>query len=265
MMMDRHKTNAELIAELETLKQQVTHLESELLDRQKTEQSLQENKLQFQNIFNLSPIGVVISGLDGVLQQVNQAFCSILGYAEEELVGHYFAKFAHPDDLELNFALLNRLRKGEIPHFQMEKRYFAKDGVIIHTILQVTLVRDTRNKPRYFIAQVVDITGRKWVEADTARQTRFVAFSAEIGLALTQDATSHAILQKCAEAMVTHLDAVFSRIWIFNPALNQLELQASAGLHTHLDGPHAQIPVDEKSNFKLSLIAQTREPILTNR
>jgi signal transduction histidine kinase/CheY-like chemotaxis protein/HPt (histidine-containing phosphotransfer) domain-containing protein len=40
-----------------------------------------------------------------------------------------------------------------------------------------------------------------------------------------------------------------------------LELQASAGLYTHLDGPHARVPVGQ---FKIGWIAQERQPVLTN-
>jgi two-component system, NtrC family, sensor kinase len=40
-----------------------------------------------------------------------------------------------------------------------------------------------------------------------------------------------------------------------------LELQASARIYTHLDGPHSRVPVGE---LKIGLIAQERQPHLTN-
>jgi PAS domain S-box-containing protein len=61
--------------------------------------------------------------------------------------------------------------------------------------------------------------------------------------------------------MVDHLDAAFARIWTLNAAGDVLELQASAGLYTHLDGPHARVPVGA---FKIGRIAQERMPHLTN-
>src|SRR5215472_7749871 len=42
---------------------------------------------------------------------------------------------------------------------------------------------------------------------------------------------------------------------------NTLELQASAGLYTRLDGEHARVAVGK---FKIGLIAQERKPHLTN-
>ena len=63
------------------------------------------------------------------------------------------------------------------------------------------------------------------------------------------------MLQECAEAVVRHLDAAFARIWTLNGAAQVLELQASAGLYTHLDGPHGRVPVGK---FKIGWIAQER-------
>jgi len=40
-----------------------------------------------------------------------------------------------------------------------------------------------------------------------------------------------------------------------------LELQASAGLYTHLDGAHSRVPV---GTLKIGLIAAERLPLLTN-
>ena len=69
------------------------------------------------------------------------------------------------------------------------------------------------------------------------------------------------MLQRCAEALVDHLHGAFARIWTLNPQGDVLELQASAGLYTHLDGPHSRVPVGQ---YKIGLIAQERRPHLTN-
>jgi diguanylate cyclase (GGDEF)-like protein len=61
--------------------------------------------------------------------------------------------------------------------------------------------------------------------------------------------------------MVRHLKAAFARIWTLNEGENVLELQASAGMYSHLDGPHGRVPVGE---YKIGRIAQKRTPHLTN-
>ncbi len=95
----------------------------------------------------------------------------------------------------------------------------------------------------------------------TEERQRIGALSIEIGTALTRGGTMSQILQNSAEAVVLHLNAAFARIWVLNSETNTLELCASAGMYTHLNGPHGRVPVGK---FKIGLIAQEREAHLTN-
>ncbi|RYZ99816.1 MAG: PAS domain S-box protein, partial [Sphingobacteriaceae bacterium] len=67
----------------------------------------------------------------------------------------------HPDDLDADLELLNQLLAGEIQNYQMEKRYFHKNGSVIWTLLSVSLVRDDEGKPLHFVSHVQDITDKK--------------------------------------------------------------------------------------------------------
>ncbi|MBC7933023.1 MAG: GAF domain-containing protein, partial [Rubrivivax sp.] len=85
---------------------------------------------------------------------------------------------------------------------------------------------------------------------------------ADVGGALAESgAPLQHTLQRCAEAVVQHLDAAFARIWTLDHDEDVLELQASAGMYTHLDGPHGRVPV---GMFKIGLIALERKAHLTN-
>ena len=98
-------------------------------------------------------------------------------------------------------------------------------------------------------------------EAHLAAQLRLAALGADVGHALTSVHDLQDTLQTCAQAVVDRLDAAFARIWTLNDAAQVLELRASAGLYTHLNGPHGRVPVGK---FKIGLIAQERKPHLTN-
>jgi signal transduction histidine kinase len=93
------------------------------------------------------------------------------------------------------------------------------------------------------------------------RLTRQALLVGEVGASLTRSTDLPATLQCCTEAMVRHLDAAFARIWTLDHSGQMLELQASAGMYTHLDGGHARVPVGA---FKIGLIAAEHEPHLTN-
>ncbi|MEA3207360.1 MAG: hypothetical protein QOE70_417 [Chthoniobacter sp.] len=107
-----------------------------------------------------------------------------------------------------------------------------------------------------------DITERKRAEEDLQERARLARLDGEVGAAWTRGGALAEVLHLCSDAIVRHLDAAFARIWTLNEPAQMLELQASAGLYTHLDGPHAHVPVGQ---FKIGLIAQERKSHLTNQ
>src|ERR1051326_8569203 len=84
-------------------------------------------------------------------------------------------------------------------------------------------------------------------EIESAHHARLSAFRAEVNDALSHDQSIPTLLQSCAVAMQRHLDAAVARIWTLDLTLVQLELQASAGADTRLDGPHSRVAIDRKS------------------
>jgi PAS domain S-box-containing protein len=106
-----------------------------------------------------------------------------------------------------------------------------------------------------------DITERKRAEESLIERTRLATLSADIGVALNQADPLQQILQRCTEALVQRLDVAFARIWTLDEKEQVLELQASAGMYTHLDGTHSRVAVGQ---LKIGLIAQERKPHLTN-
>ena len=57
------------------------------------------------------------------------------------------------------------------------------------------------------------------------------------------------------------MGAAFARIWVATKDGRFLELHASAGMYTRLDGAHRLVPV---GHLKIGLIAQERTPHITN-
>ncbi len=97
--------------------------------------------------------------------------------------------------------------------------------------------------------------------ADLAEQGGLAALVSEIAMVLTENDAVERNLERSAWLMVHFLDAAFVRIWTLNAESNVLELQASAGMYTHLDGAHARVPLGQ---FKIGRIAQEGQPHLTN-
>jgi PAS domain S-box-containing protein len=210
-------------------------------------------------IFENAAIGIARVAPDGRWLEVNQRLCDIVGYTHEELMTKTFGEITHPDDLELDWNQARRLLAGKIENYSMEKRYYRKDGSVVWANLTVSLMRKEDSSPDYFISIVEDICKRKWLEEANLKR---VALLADVGAALAEhQASLQSMLQKSAEAMVHHLDAAFARIWTLNPKESLLELQASAGMYTHLNGRHSRVPIGD---LKIGLIAKERQPHLTN-
>jgi PAS domain S-box-containing protein len=96
--------------------------------------------------------------------QVNDAFCSILGYTKDELLGKTFQDVTHPDDHEIGKTIFEQLSAGKIPKFDLEKRYLHKNGNIVWGRVSGSLVRDADNLPYNLVAQIIDITENKIAE-----------------------------------------------------------------------------------------------------
>ena len=132
------------------------------------EQALRASETHFSTAFEHAAIGMSLVGLDGRWLKVNRALCQLTGYSEEELLATRFHDITHPDDLEPDLAHIDDLLAGNTHSFQMEKRYFRKDGSIVWVILSVSLLRDDSGAPLHFISQVQDISERKSVEVERA-------------------------------------------------------------------------------------------------
>lgn len=123
------------------------------------------NTKTLKQIFQVSPIGMTILDLGGRFLTANQSFCDAVGYAEYELMGRSFKDLTHPEDVPLLRSLGKQLLKGERPHFQIETRHWSKDEKPLHVGLTVTIVRDGHQRSVCFLLQVIDLTERKWMEA----------------------------------------------------------------------------------------------------
>jgi len=99
-----------------------------------------------------------------------------------------------------------------------------------------------------------EVRTRQQAEND---ERALASLTSAVGLALTRGTELGTMLQQCTEALVQHLDGGLARIWTLNDAERMLELQASAGAHTQLDGPQAKVPVGV---LPVGMIALERKP-----
>lgn len=144
-----------------------------LVDAQVNE--LQKNEMKFKSIFDQATVGfAIVDANSGDLLQVNEKYCSMLGYSEEEINKKNFSLFTHPDDVPASLINLKNLRKGVVREYSSEKRYLTKTGEIIWVSLTVSPLWKVNEKPTVNIAFIKDITITKQAqELIEKSETRF--------------------------------------------------------------------------------------------
>lgn len=181
----------------------------------------------FETAFHHAAVGMALVTLEGRFRKVNDAFCGIVGYPEENVLELDFQTITHPDDLNADLELLGRLVAGEIPSYTLDKRYIRRDGKVVWVHLSVSLVRAPDGQPRHFIAQVQDQTAR--IEAQDALEQQTLTLAAmATQLASAKDAAEAAnqakaqFLANMSHELRTPLNGIigFSRLLAESPDLN---------------------------------------------
>jgi PAS domain S-box-containing protein len=169
----------------------------DITERKLAEKKLRESEERFRSIFDKSPVGSVIVGLDKKFVKCNTAFCTFLGYTHDELIGKAISDITYPEDKELGMLEMKLLIQGEIESSTFQKRYLHKNGSIIWGEITISLVRESNKEPLYFLPVIKDITARKQAEEVLHART-----------ALLQNITNHMF----DLVAITNLKGVFTYV-----------------------------------------------------
>lgn len=143
---------------------------------------------QFRNAFEHACIGLLLSDTKGVCLEVNRALCKLLGFKREELIGTTLHEMTHREDITSNVTCMKQLRSGVQDACTYEKRYINKLGRTIWARVDLLLIRDTRDHPMYFLAQVQDISIQKQAAAQLKDyQERLESLAFQLALTETRE------------------------------------------------------------------------------
>ena len=133
----------------------------DITSRKQAEAALRDSEQRFRRVFEQSPLGKAMAGLDLRFRAVNPALCAMLGYTEDELIGRSFLDIVHPDDRDRCAALGLALADGSIPQIQVEERFLRKSGDPLWVNVNVGPIRDADGKILYTLGIVENIDERK--------------------------------------------------------------------------------------------------------
>src|SRR5215472_12208414 len=252
----RQITAGRIYFDVGTLLQTIT--DSLLGDRKKAEEALRTNERNLSLITNVIPTFIHVLRSDGSVLYVNQAVLGYTGLTLEDVRKEdYRARVFHAEDVE-RLREERRVALTRPVPFENEQRVLGKDGKYRWFLIRYNPLLDAQGKiDRWYVA-AFDIEDRKSAEDALVRQA---GLRADVSAAFSKPIDLGEILRGCTEAIARHLDAAFARIWTLSKDESMLELQASAGMYTRLDGSYSRIPIGD---LKVGLIAREKKAHLTN-
>jgi PAS domain S-box-containing protein len=186
------------------------------IERDQAGRALRDSEQRLRATFEHAAVGMAHVALDGRWIRVNQRLCDIVGYDRDELMRLTFQDITHPEDLESDLAQVRRVVAGEIHTYSMEKRYIRKDGALIWINLTVSLVRDVRNEPQYFIAVIENISQRKQAEQQLSQRARQQQQLYQLAVAVNRAVTPAEIHEAALNAIQKSLNADRASILLFD-------------------------------------------------
>lgn len=138
--------------------------EMDITGRKRFEERLLKSEERMRLFFERQLVGMAITSPDRGWLQVNDKVCEMLGYSRDELAHMTWAEMTYPEDLAADLAQFERLLRGEIDQYTLEKRYVHKDGHIVYGNLSVGCVRKADGTVDYTLSLLEDITERKRAE-----------------------------------------------------------------------------------------------------
>jgi len=134
----------------------IKELNYEIIQRKQTEALLKQYEEQFNQLFELAPIGLAISSIYGKILKVNVAFFKMLGYCENEILEKKIKDLTYLEDQAMDVMIHEKLIKGIQQSVHYEKRMVSKDGAVIYVIVEAVIVKNKEGKPSHIIELVID-------------------------------------------------------------------------------------------------------------
>ncbi|HEX5901153.1 MAG TPA: PAS domain S-box protein, partial [Solirubrobacteraceae bacterium] len=123
--------------------------------------------------FRDAALGMALVAPGGAFLRVNSTLCRLLGHTEEELLAESLPDVV--DDARVADAL-----REAAPSLQTEAPMRHRNGRPVVALVSLTLVRDWRGEPEYYVCQVLDMTERYQAQADLAANEAKLAEAQQI-------------------------------------------------------------------------------------
>jgi PAS domain S-box-containing protein len=104
--------------------------------------------------FEQAPNGMALLDSDGLITHANIAFCKMLGFRSNDLLGLGLSEITHADDVETEAEQRKRLTRREIDRYQLVQRLIREDGAATCVMVSVSICHGNPGFPECYVLQV---------------------------------------------------------------------------------------------------------------
>jgi PAS domain S-box-containing protein len=200
----------------------------DVTDRKRAEHSLRTSEARFRSLWESGIVLSAISDSNGVIVDVNESFARATGFTREELVaGHRrWPELARPTGASTT-----------------EHELIAKDGRRVPIMLATVVLENEQ------IALAIDLTEQKRIDRALDERRNIASLNADLNAALTHEPILSAMLQRCTDTLVRHLNVATAQVWTVSED-STLAVQATTSNGAPLDAsPELQRIVNERTPY----------------
>ncbi|MGM3308741.1 PAS domain S-box protein [Anabaena sp. WFMT] len=143
----------------------------DLTERKQAEEALRQSEESYRYLSDAIPQLVWIANTEGECVHVNQQWLEYTGQRIETVMGFGWAKYVHPDDLQITMqALLKGVQTGE--PYECEKRLRRYDGVYRWHLVRGVPIKNELGQIVKWFGTSTDIEDRKQLEVERVQLLR---------------------------------------------------------------------------------------------
>jgi diguanylate cyclase (GGDEF)-like protein/PAS domain S-box-containing protein len=167
--------------------------------RRAAARALRVSERRFRESMEHSPIGMLISDLNGIWTYSNLALQEMLGYTQEEFRALPPGGPSKAEDWKESETRWRRLLTGEIDFYKTVRSFRHKDGHWVWTHVAVSILRDDEGSPIHLIAQMESLEARQRADENLADERE--------RLKITLQSISEAVITTDANTRITYINA----------------------------------------------------------
>lgn len=154
---------------------------------------LARGERRFRLAFEENTSSMAITDADGIVVDVNQAYCDMIGRTMDEVIGQHVLELTHPEDRQATGDVLRQLADNEATQVRYVKRYLHRDGSIVIGDNSTGIIRSEHGDIEGFVASVKDITEERELIAQLSHQALHDPLTGLANRALFEDRLTRAL------------------------------------------------------------------------